>query len=110
MQYVSSLLDHRQIDTLKKEYAFKNIALYKKTRDWLQKKQLPRFEGFSFYDLIKMYLSGLIKGDLTSRAGSISFSFFMAIFPALLFVLNLIPYIPIENFTVFSGRLFAFMA
>ena len=46
----------------------------------------------------------MIKGDLTSRAGSISFSFFMAIFPALLFVLNLIPYIPIENFTETFSR------
>lgn len=51
-----------------------------------------------------MYFYGLVKGDLTSRAGSISYSFFMAIFPALLFVLNLIPYIPIANFTeTFSG-------
>ena len=51
-----------------------------------------------------MYFYGLVKGDLTSRAGSISYSFFMAIFPALLFVLNLIPYIPIVNFTeTFSG-------
>ena len=92
---------------MKKEYAFKNIALYKKTKGWLQKKQLPGFEGFSLFDLIKMYLSGLIKGDLTSRAGSISFSFFMAIFPALLFVLNLIPYIPIENFTETFSRFVA---
>ena len=51
-----------------------------------------------------MYFFGLVKGDLTSRAGSISFSFFMAIFPALLFVLNLMPYIPIANFTEIFSR------
>ena len=51
-----------------------------------------------------MYFFGLVKGDLTSRAGSISFSFFMAIFPALLFVLNLMPYIPIANFTETFSR------
>ncbi|MBL30730.1 MAG: ribonuclease BN [Flavobacteriaceae bacterium] len=45
-----------------------------------------------------MYFLGIIKGALTARAGSISFSFFMAIFPFLLFVLNLIPFIPIDNF------------
>ncbi len=45
-----------------------------------------------------MYFLGLIKGALTARAGSISFSFFMAIFPFLLFILNLIPFIPIDNF------------
>ena len=45
-----------------------------------------------------MYLLGIIRGALTARAGSISFSFFMALFPFLLFVLNLIPFIPIINF------------
>lgn len=60
--------------------------------------KLPGFNGFSLYDLIEMYFLGIIKGALTARAGSISFSFFMAIFPFLLFILNLIPFIPIDNF------------
>ena len=60
--------------------------------------KLPGFNGFSLYDLFEMYFLGLIKGALTARAGSISFSFFMAIFPFLLFILNLIPFIPIDNF------------
>ncbi len=60
--------------------------------------KLPGFNGFSFLDLIEMYFSGILKGALTARAGSISFSFFMAIFPFLLFILNLIPFIPINNF------------
>ena len=32
------------------------------------------------------------------RASAIAFSFFMALFPFALFILNLIPYIPIDNF------------
>ncbi|MEJ6505427.1 MAG: YihY/virulence factor BrkB family protein [Crocinitomicaceae bacterium] len=84
---------------MKKENHINLGPLYNILKGWLKKRQLPRYAGFSFYDLFNMYLSGLIKGALTSRAGSISFSFFMALFPALLFVLNLIPYIPIENFT-----------
>ena len=55
--------------------------------------QLPGLGGFSLYDLIKMYIIGILKGTLTSRAGSISFSFFMALFPFLLFILNLIPFV-----------------
>ena len=64
----------------------------------------PGFFGFSIYDLLEMYILGIVKGALTSRAGSISFSFFMALFPFLLFILNLIPFIDmipfihIENF------------
>lgn len=54
--------------------------------------------GFSLYELLNLYFTGLLKGSITTRAGSISFSFFMAFFPFLLFVLNLIPFIPIDNF------------
>jgi len=54
--------------------------------------------GFSLYELLNLYFKGILKGSITTRAGSISFSFFMAFFPFLLFVLNLIPFIPIDNF------------
>lgn len=64
----------------------------------LKKIKLPGFEGLSLYDLLEMYIVGIINGTLTARAGAIAFSFFMAIFPSLLFFLNLLPYVPIENF------------
>lgn len=50
------------------------------------------------YDLGELYVKGIIEGAFTYRAGSIAFSFFMALFPFALFILNLIPYIPIDNF------------
>ncbi|MGY5351422.1 YihY/virulence factor BrkB family protein [Wenyingzhuangia sp. IMCC45533] len=59
---------------------------------------VPGLEGMSFYDLLEMYFLGIIKGALTSRAGGISYSFFMALFPFMLFMLTLIPYIPIDGF------------
>ena len=60
--------------------------------------KLPGFEGLSIYDLIELYVRGIVKGALTTRASAIAFSFFTAIFPFLLFVIILIPYIPIANF------------
>jgi membrane protein len=64
----------------------------------LQKVVIPGFQGMTAYDLIKTYLTGIIQGALSARAGSIAYSFFMAIFPALLFLLNLIPYVPVDGF------------
>lgn len=64
----------------------------------LQLIKLPGFNGFSLYDLLETYTLGIIKGTFSSRASSIAYSFFMAIFPFLLFILNVIPYIRIENF------------
>jgi membrane protein len=45
-----------------------------------------------------MYILGIIHGALTIRASAVAFSFFMAIFPFLLFIIILIPYIPFEGF------------
>jgi len=62
--------------------------------------KLPGLEGLSFYDLLELYLTGIVKGALTTRASAIAFSFFMALFPFLLFVLIIIPYIPIDDFKI----------
>jgi len=59
--------------------------------------KLPGFEGLSVYDLLELYAMGILKGALTTRASAIAFSFFTAIFPFLLFVIILIPNIPIES-------------
>ncbi len=54
---------------------------------------LPGLDGLTLYNLWIIYWGGIVKGTFSTRASSIAFSFFMAIFPFLLFVLNLIPYI-----------------
>ncbi|MGA9271816.1 MAG: ribonuclease BN, partial [Lutimonas sp.] len=59
----------------------------------LRKIKIPGLEGMNLIDLLEMYISGIIKGALTSRAGSIAFSFFIALFPFALFVLTLIPFV-----------------
>ncbi|MEL0643355.1 MULTISPECIES: YihY/virulence factor BrkB family protein [unclassified Olleya] len=60
--------------------------------------KLPGLEGLSLYDLIELYIIGIARGALTARASAIAYSFFMALFPFLLFVIIVIPYIPIEDF------------
>ncbi len=71
------------------------IFLFKKIK-------VPGFKGLSLFDLVKTYLIGIIEGTFSPRAGSIAFSFFMALFPFILFLLNLIPYLPIEHEDLFS--------
>ena len=60
--------------------------------------KLPWLHGLSFYDLLELYFIGIIEGAVSYRAAAIAFSFFMALFPFALFILNLIPYIPITGF------------
>ena len=77
---------------------FINIPIINNLIQFLKKIKPNSFYGFSFYDILRMYIIGIIKGALSSRAGSISFSFFMAIFPFILFILNLIPFIDLIPF------------
>ena len=64
----------------------------------LQRIKFPLLQGLSLYDLIKLYSVGILEGALSYHASAVAFSFFMALFPFALFILNLIPYIPIEGF------------
>lgn len=63
-----------------------------------KKIKLPFLEGLSLYDVGKFFISGLYEGAVGTRAGSISFSFFMALFPAIIFLFTLIPFVPIDGF------------
>ncbi len=64
-------------------------------------------QNLTLYDLLKLYVFGIINGTFSTRAGSIAFSFFLAIFPFLLFILNLIPFITFID--DFQERLLAFI-
>ncbi len=72
--------------------------------------KLPGLKSLSVYDLVEMYTLGIIKGALSARAGAIAYSFFMAMFPFLLFIIVLIPHIPIASFkTDFLSFLASFL-
>jgi len=59
---------------------------------------IPGFDGLPLYNVATFFIKGIQKGSLTSRASSLSFTFFLAIFPAIIFFFTIIPYIPITHF------------
>lgn len=59
----------------------------------LKRIRLRAFEGMSLFDLVVLYVRGIIRGALSTRASAISFSLFMALFPLLIFIITLIPYL-----------------
>ncbi|HNP32491.1 MAG TPA: YihY/virulence factor BrkB family protein [Flavobacterium sp.] len=82
----------------KKESKIKNLPVIKQLLLLLQSIKLPWLHGMSLYDLLDLYFTGIAKGAISYRASAIAWSFFMALFPFMLFILNLIPYIPIKGF------------
>ena len=82
------------------EEKLKKIPLINFLVRLLKRLRLPGLEGLSFYDLLELYVIGIARGALTTRASAIAFSFFMALFPFLLFVLFVIPFVPIDDFKI----------
>lgn len=59
---------------------------------------LPGFFRIPLYDVLVFFLRGIFEGAITVRAAAVAFNFFLAIFPFILFIFTLIPYIPLDNF------------
>lgn len=60
--------------------------------------RLPFFDGMPLYDVALFFWRGIVDGAISTRASAIAFNFILAIFPAIIFVFTLIPYIPIAHF------------
>lgn len=75
-----------------------NIPVIRDLARISKKIKLPALGEFTLYHLLDIYVTGIFKGTFSLRASSIAYSFFLALFPFLLFLLNLIPYIPVEGF------------
>lgn len=80
------------------ENSIEKIPIIRNLARGCKRIKLPWLQGLSLYELLELYLIGIVEGALSYRAAAIAFSFFMALFPFALFILNLIPYIPIEGF------------
>lgn len=80
------------------EERIEKVPIIRNLARGLKKIKLPWLQGLSLYDLLELYGLGIVESALTYHASAIAFSFFMALFPFALFILNLIPYIPIEGF------------
>ncbi|MBU8891441.1 MAG: YihY/virulence factor BrkB family protein [Bacteroidales bacterium] len=61
---------------------------------------VPGFEKVPVYDVIKFFFSGAKNGYLATRASAIAFNFALAIFPTMLFLFTLIPFIPGKNLQI----------
>jgi membrane protein len=78
----------------------KKTSFFKLIEKWASKISPPGFEGVSLSETGRFFYHGIDKGLLPTRASAMAFSFFCAIFPSIIFLFTLIPYIPIHNFQI----------
>jgi len=66
----------------------------------LSNARLPGYKEISVYDVLRYFLNGLLKVNLSLRASAISYNFFVALFPAIIFLFTLIAYLPIQDIDI----------
>jgi len=64
-----------------------------KFQDFLDDIHIPVI-GISLWQMFQIYISGIFKGRIGRKAAAISWSFTLSLFPFLLFLLSVIPYMP----------------
>jgi len=78
----------------------RNFILVKKLVNFLDNIYLPGFQGASLYSVFQFFFKGIISPKFNLYAGSLSWNFFLAIFPSLIFLFTLIAYIHIPGFNL----------
>jgi membrane protein len=61
------------------------------------------------YDVLRIFIQQLKKHDINERAGSMAFSYTIALFPLLLFLLNLVPYLQVFFPMVTTANILSFV-
>ena len=74
------------------------FKFYRDLMLWSQRTILPGFDGMPLYYVGGFFIQEIQKESLNTKATSLSFTFLLALFPGIIFLFTLIPYIPIEDF------------
>ena len=60
---------------------------------WSKKIRFAKYENVSLYKIIRIFLNNLMNDEILDRANGVAFNFILAIFPAIIFLFTLIPYV-----------------
>jgi membrane protein len=60
---------------------------------WMKKIRFKKREDVSLYRIVKFFLRNLQDDEIMDRANGVAFNFILAIFPAIIFLFTLIPYV-----------------
>ena len=73
------------------------VAAIQKLIDSSKTMRLPRYSQLTWYDIGYFFLVETQKSAISTRASAVAFTFFLALFPAIIFFFSLIPFLPIDN-------------
>ncbi|MFC3197969.1 YihY/virulence factor BrkB family protein [Parapedobacter deserti] len=66
--------------------------------EWTKVAVLPGFGSLPLYTVATFFFQEIARESILNKASSLAYNFMLAIFPGIIFLFTLIPYIPIDNF------------
>ena len=85
-----------------------NSRYYQSLVGLLKKVRLKK-RGVSLYDIIVVFFEKLRNDELVTRANGVAFNFTLSIFPAIIFIFTLIPYIQIPQLPDLNDQVMSFL-
>lgn len=74
-----------------------NAPIVKQLIEWTKHHSVPGFSGIPIYNIAIFISKELQDFDINTRANSMAFSFFLALFPAIIALFTLVAYFPVFN-------------
>ncbi|KRT13590.1 ribonuclease BN [Pedobacter ginsenosidimutans] len=75
-----------------------HLKLYSRFIEWTKGCVLPGFSPLPLYTVATFFFREIGKDALVNKSSSLAYSFMLAIFPGIIFLFTLIPFIPIKGF------------
>jgi membrane protein len=60
---------------------------------WMREVKFKQWDNVSLYKIVKLLTRNLMQDEILNRANGVAYSFILAIFPAIIFLFTLIPYV-----------------
>lgn len=79
------------------DFMVKRSVAYRWLYQHTKRISLPGFQKVPIASVLGNFYKSLEKDDITSRASSLAFNFFLALFPAVIFFFTLIAFVPIQD-------------
>ena len=73
------------------------FELPKRFVEWAKRSSWLGFQQVSLYDAIAFFIAEIKRTDIVTRSQAIAFSFFISIFPAVLVIFTLVPYLNLDT-------------
>jgi membrane protein len=73
------------------------IPATKKVVEYSKHHSFPGFDGVPVYDVAKYFMSDIKQETVNMMARGTAFTVFLALFPALMFLLSVLAYLPVDN-------------